>query len=457
MGDFKNKAASYEMDMVHGPITSKVLIFTVPLVLTGILQLLFNAADVAVVGQFSSSNSVAAIGSTSSLINLLISLFMGIGVGVNVLVARYYAIDHKKDVSETVHTSIAVSLIAGTLLAITGIVLARRLLVLMGSPDDVIDLSTLYIRIYFLNMPANIIYNTGASILRAVGDTKRPLYFLIISGSINVFLNLITVIFFHMDVAGVALATSVSIYVSAALIMLTLIRSSGSFAFSWKKMKITPDKLKKILIVGLPAGLQGTVFSISNVLIQSSINSFGSIAMAGNAASGNIEGFVYVSMNSFYQACVTFTSQNYGVRDMERVKKVLKNCLVLVMITGLILGNSAYFFGNTLLSVFTRDPEAIAFGLKRLSVICTLYFLCGMMDTVCGSVRGLGSSLAPMIVSVVGVCMLRILWIFTVFQIPGLHNLVVLYFSYPITWIVTFTAHLVTYLILMKKIKTRAV
>lgn len=457
MGDFKNKAASYEMDMVHGPITSKVLIFTVPLVLTGILQLLFNAADVAVVGQFSSSNSVAAIGSTSSLINLLISLFMGIGVGVNVLVARYYAIDHKKDVSETVHTSIAVSLIAGTLLAITGIVLARRLLVLMGSPDDVIDLSTLYIRIYFLNMPANIIYNTGASILRAVGDTKRPLYFLIISGSINVFLNLITVIFFHMDVAGVALATSVSIYVSAALIMLTLIRSSGSFAFSWKKMKITPDKLKKILIVGLPAGLQGTVFSISNVLIQSSINSFGSIAMAGNAASGNIEGFVYVSMNSFYQACVTFTSQNYGVRDMERVKKVLKNCLVLVMITGLILGNSAYFFGNTLLSVFTRDPEAIAFGLKRLSVICTLYFLCGMMDTVCGSVRGLGSSLAPMIVSVVGVCMLRILWIFTVFQIPGFHNLVVLYFSYPITWIVTFTAHLVTYLILMKKIKTRAV
>ena len=457
MGDFKNKAASYEMDMVHGPITSKVLIFTVPLVLTGILQLLFNAADVAVVGQFSSSNSVAAIGSTSSLINLLISLFMGIGVGVNVLVARYYAIDHKKDVSETVHTSIAVSLIAGTLLAITGIVLARRLLVLMGSPDDVIDLSTLYIRIYFLNMPANIIYNTGASILRAVGDTKRPLYFLIISGSINVLLNLITVIFFHMDVAGVALATSVSIYVSAALIMLTLIRSSGSFAFSWKKMKITPDKLKKILIVGLPAGLQGTVFSISNVLIQSSINSFGSIAMAGNAASGNIEGFVYVSMNSFYQACVTFTSQNYGVRDMERVKKVLKNCLVLVMITGLILGNSAYFFGNTLLSVFTRDPEAIAFGLKRLSVICTLYFLCGMMDTVCGSVRGLGSSLAPMIVSVVGVCMLRILWIFTVFQIPGLHNLVVLYFSYPITWIVTFTAHLVTYLILMKKIKTRTV
>lgn len=457
MGGFKNKAASYEMDMVHGPITSKVLIFTVPLVLTGILQLLFNAADVAVVGQFSSSNSVAAIGSTSSLINLLISLFMGIGVGVNVLVARYYAIDHKKDVSETVHTSIAVSLIAGTLLAITGIVLARRLLVLMGSPDDVIDLSTLYIRIYFLNMPANIIYNTGASILRAVGDTKRPLYFLIISGSINVFLNLITVIFLHMDVAGVALATSVSIYVSAALIMLTLMRSSGSFAFSWKKMKITPDKLKKILIVGLPAGLQGTVFSISNVLIQSSINSFGSIAMAGNAASGNIEGFVYVSMNSFYQACVTFTSQNYGVRDMERVKKVLKNCLVLVMITGLILGNSAYFFGNALLSVFTRDPEAIAFGLKRLSVICTLYFLCGMMDTVCGSVRGLGSSLAPMIVSVVGVCMLRILWIFTVFQIPGLHNLVVLYFSYPITWIVTFTAHLVTYLILMKKIKTRTV
>ena len=457
MGGFKNKAASYEMDMVHGPITSKVLMFTVPLVLTGILQLLFNAADVAVVGQFSSSNSVAAIGSTSSLINLLISLFMGIGVGVNVLVARYYAIDHKKDVSETVHTSIAVSLIAGTLLAITGIVLARRLLVLMGSPDDVIDLSTLYIRIYFLNMPANIIYNTGASILRAVGDTKRPLYFLITSGSINVFLNLITVIFFHMDVAGVALATSVSIYVSAALIMLTLIRSSGSFAFSWKKMKITPDKLKKILIVGLPAGLQGTVFSISNVLIQSSINSFGSIAMAGNAASGNIEGFVYVSMNSFYQACVTFTSQNYGVRDMERVKKVLKNCLVLVMITGLILGNSAYFFGNALLSVFTRDPEAIAFGLKRLSVICTLYFLCGMMDTVCGSVRGLGSSLAPMIVSVVGVCMLRILWIFTIFQIPGFHNLVVLYFSYPITWIVTFTAHLITYLILMKKIKTRAV
>ena len=455
MENLKRKADSYEMDMVSGPLTPKVLIFTVPLILTGVLQLLFNAADVAVVGQFSSSNSVAAIGSTSSLINLLISLFMGIGVGVNVLVARYYAIDNKKDVSETVHTSIAVSLIAGTFLAAAGFIFARKLLLLMGSPDDVIDLSTLYIRIYFLNMPANIIYNTGASILRAVGDTKRPLYFLIISGTINVILNLVTVIFFHMDVAGVALATSVSIYISAALIMLTLMKSSGSFSFSWKKMKITPDKFKKILIVGLPAGLQGTVFSISNVLIQSSINSFGSIAMAGNAAGGNIEGFVYVSMNAFYQACVTFTSQNYGVRNTDRVKKVLRTCLILVMLTGLVLGNSAYFFGETLLSIFTRDPEAIAFGLKRLSVICTLYFLCGMMDTVCGSVRGLGYSLAPMLVSIVGVCMLRILWIFTIFQMPEFHGLTVLYFSYPITWVITFTAHLITYLILMKKICAR--
>ena len=444
---------SYEIDMTHGPLTGKIILFTLPLVFSGLLQLFFNAADIIVVGQFASAHAVAAISSTSSLINMLIGLFLGIGVGVNVLVAHFFATHKDRDVSETVHTAICASLIAGIFLTFVGILFARPLLVAMDSPDDVIDKSVLYLRIYFSSMTANIIYNTGSAILRAVGDTKRPLFILTISGIINVLLNLLTVIYFHMDVAGVGLATSASLFVSAALVLRCLLFTEASYRFDPKKLRITPAKLKQILQIGLPAGLQSVVFSVSNVLIQSSVNSFGSMAMAGNGAAANIEGFVYIAMDAFYHACMTFTSQNYGVLDMKRVRKVAVICQVMVIITGLTLGGLAFFFAKPLLAIYVSDATAISTGVMRISIICTLYFICGSMCVLCGTLRGLGSAVIPMITSLVGACAVRILWIFTVFQIPAYHSLKTLYISYPISWGLTALAHLIYYFFLRKKIR----
>lgn len=450
------QAKSYEIDMIHGPLTGKILLFAVPLALSGILQLLFNAADIIVVGQFASDFSVAAVGSTGSLINLLVSLFMGLAVGVNVIVAQYYAIAREKDVSETVHTALFLSLIAGLFLAVLGIIAAPPLLALMGTPDEVIGLAALYLRIYFAGMPVNLIYNIGSAVLRAIGDTRRPLLFLSLAGVINVILNLFFVIVLHMDVAGVALATIISQAVSALLVMRCLAESRESYRFDVKLLRISPDKAMRILQVGLPAGLQGTVFSFSNVIIQSSINSFGAMAMAGNAAAANIEGFVYVSMNAFYQACVTFVSQNFGALDFERIRRVLINCLGLVFVTGLVLGLLCHLFSRPLVMLYTSDAEAVAVGMSRIAVICTIYFLCGMMDVVCGAVRGLGAAFTPMVVATGGACGLRLIWIFTVFRIPRFHTLTVLYFSYPVTWFFTGIAHLVCFVMLQKHAMQKA-
>ena len=377
-------ARSYEIDMCSGPLIPKILQFSIPLMLSGILQLLFNAADIIVVGQFTGSQAMAAVGSTGSLNNLIINIFIGLSIGSSVLMARYYGAKEERNIHELVHTSVLLSLLSGSVLIVLGLILARPLLTLMGTPYDVIDQAVLYMRIVFLGMPALMTYDFGAGILRAIGDTRRPLAYLFIAGVINVFLNLFFVIVFGMGVAGVAIATIISQYTSAALVIRCMMRSSSAYKLSLKKLRIYRSKLLQILRIGLPAGVQGAVFSISNVLIQASINSFGSIAVAGNTAASNIEGFVYTSMNAIYQASTSFTSQNVGARKTERIVPVLFSCLMIVTAVGVILGGAATLFGRQLLGIYSSDPEVIQYGLGRLHVVCLTYLLCGLIDTGCG-------------------------------------------------------------------------
>lgn len=449
----KHLNQSYRMDMTEGPLTSKIIRFTIPVMLSAILQLLFNTADVIVVGRFSGKTALAAVGSTGSLINMLISIFMGLAIGTNVLVARYQGAKDNKAVSETVHTSIALGVVGGFILIITGILFTRPLLEMMATPDDVIEQSTLYMQIIFLGMPLSLILNFGAAVLRAVGDTKRPLYYLTVAGIVNVILNLFLVTVFNLGVAGVAIATVISQAVSCTLIILCLKHEIGAIKLYFNKIKITPDKFINIMQIGLPAGLQGCIFSISNVLIQSSVNSFGSTVMAGNTAASNIEGFVYVSMNSLHQTCISFISQNFGAGKFKRIKMILINCIVIVTITGLVLGNSAYLLGKYLLSAYNSEPEVIREGLIRLSIICTMYFLCGLMDVMVGAMRGIGYSILPMIVSLIGACGLRIIWIYTVFA--HFRSLQILFISYPVTWTITFLSHLICYYIVTRKYKDK--
>lgn len=444
---------SFEIDMCSGALLPKILLFTLPLILSGILQLLFNAADVVVVGRFAGNESLAAVGSTGSLTNLLVNLFMGLSVGVNVLVSRYYGGKKEEDVSSTVHTSMIVSVVGGIFLAILGFVVARPMLKLMDTPEDVINLSVLYMRIYFMGMPVMLLYNFGSAILRAIGDTRRPLYYLMIAGVINVGLNLLFVIEFQMGVAGVALATVISQCVSAGLIVRCLMMSEGCFQLSFSKLHMDWDKFGRIARIGLPAGVQGSLFSISNVLIQSSVNSFGSIAMAGNTAGSNIEGFVYTSMNAVHQAAVSFTGQNLGGKKFYRINKILIECLLIVTIIGLVMGNGAVLLAHQLLGLYSPDPEVIAYGIGRMSIICATYCLCGIMDVMVGSIRGLGYAVMPMIVSLMGACVFRIIWIYTIFAWN--RSLETLYISYPISWALTFFAHAICFLIVRKKMEKR--
>ncbi len=445
---------SYEMDMCSGPLLSKILVFAVPLMLSGVLQLLFNAADIIVVGRFTGSEALAAVGSTSALINLIINLFIGVSVGANVVAARNYGARDAEGVSQTVHTAILAALTGGVILIFAGIFLARPMLEWMGTPEDVIDLAVLYMRIYFVGMPAFMVYNFGAAILRAIGDTKRPLYFLTLSGVVNVAFNLVFVIVFHMGVAGVALATIISQAISAVLILMCLIKTEGPCHLDLKQLKFHTKPFSDMLRIGLPAGLQGAIFSISNVLIQSSVNSFGSLVMAGNTAAGNIEGFVYTAMNAVYQTSLSFTSQNMGARQYKRVDKVLIQCLMVVAVVGLVLGNGAYIFGDKLLGIYSSDPQVIEYGLLRMSLVSATYFLCGLMDVLVGSIRGLGYSIMPMLVSLTGACLFRVIWIFTIFQAE--RTLFCLYVSYPISWILTAGIHLICYLCVRKKAFAKA-
>ena len=449
----KNDAKKYEIDMCNGPLFKKILIFYIPLMLSGVLQLLFNAADIVVVGRFAGSHALAAVGSTSALINLLVNLFIGLSVGANVLVARFYGAGLKRDLSEMVHTAIMTSLVAGCFLAVVGIFVAGPALRLMGTPDDVIQHSILYMQIYFAGMPAMMAYNFGAAVLRAVGDTKRPLYYLLIAGVVNVILNLICVIVLHMGVAGVAIPTVISQIVSAILVLRCLVKTDSDYRLDLKQLRIIPEKMWKMVQIGIPAGLQGALFSISNVLIQSSVNSFGSIAMAGNTAASNIEGFIYTSMNALYQTSISFTGQNYGARNHKRIGRILLICEGLVILVGLVMGNAAYLFGDTLLRLYTTEAEVISYGMLRLSFIASTYALCGMMDVIVGSLRGIGCSLLPMFVSLTGACLFRVVWIYTIFQ--HFHRLETLYISYPISWTLTFSVHLICFLILYRKLGKR--
>lgn len=449
----KKEKKSFEIDMCNGPLLGKILLFAFPLMLSGVLQLLFNAADVIVVGRFAGHEALAAVGSTSSLINLLINLFIGLSVGTNVLVANYYGAKKERLVSETVHTSVLTSLISGCILIVAGLFLAGPLLKLMGTPDDVLNQATLYMRIYFMGMPVIMLYNFGSAILRAIGDTRRPLYYLLLAGILNVILNLLFVIRFGMGVAGVALATVLSQVVSAGLIVRALMQSEGCFHLDLRQLKIYPARLKQMIRVGLPAGMQGAIFSVSNVLIQSSINSFGSVVMAGSTAASNIEGFVYNAMNSFYQTSLSFTSQNYGAGKLDRVNRILLLCLSCVTVTGLVLGNGAYLFGRQLLGIYSSDPDVISYGLIRMAYLCIPYFTCGVMDVFVGSLRGMGYSVMPMLVSLTGACGFRILWIFTVFRYS--HTLETLFISYVISWILTGGVHLICYCAAMRRQKQR--
>lgn len=439
--------------MCNGPLLGKIIVFYVPLMLSGVLQLLFNAADIIVVGQFAGDEALAAVGSTSSLINLLVNVFIGLSVGTNVLVARFYGAGQKNELSAMVHTSVLTSLISGVLLVFVGFFMAKPALKLMGVPEDVIGMSILYIRIYFAGMPVMMAYNFGSAILRAVGDTKRPLYYLFAAGVVNVVLNLIFVVFFHMSVGGVALATVISQGLSAFLVLRCLAKTPSDYQLKLRLLRIEKDKLVKMIQIGIPAGLQGALFSVSNVLIQSSVNSFGKIAMAGNTAASNIEGFVYTAMNALHQSAISFTGQNFGARKFDRIRRIMIICLSLVIGVGLVLGNGAYFAGGTLLKLYTDNPEAISFGVLRLSVICTTYCLCGMMDVMVGVIRGMGYGIMPMLVSLTGACLFRVVWIFTIFQ--KIRTLECLYVSYPISWALTFAAHVICFLVVFRKEKKK--
>lgn len=443
-------AGLYEIDMCNGPLFSKIVLFSVPLMLSGILQLLFNAADVIVVGKFAGHESLAAVGATTALVNLLINIFVGLSVGANVMVARYYGGQKLKDLEETIHTSMLLAVIGGVILIVVGVALTPPLLRLMGTPNNILPLSVLYLRIIFIGMPVTLIYNFGAAILRAVGDTRRPLYFLLTAGIINVILNLIFVIKFSMGVAGVAWATIISQCISAILIVQCLMRSDTYYRLQIRKLRLVQNKMREIAQIGIPAGLQGAVFSVSNVLIQSSVNSFGDIAMAGNTAAASIEGFVYSGMNAVYQTALSFTSQNFGAKQYERMTRILIYCLGLVTGVGLVLGCGAVLLGPHLISVYNNNPEVIAYGFNRLKIIGTAYFICGLMDTMVGGLRGMGYSVVPMFVSLTGACAFRVVWIFTIFAMY--RTLEVLYLSYPVSWIITTIAHIICYVIIRKKI-----
>lgn len=437
------------MDMTEGPLFSKVLFFAFPIMLSGVLQLLFNAADTVVVGRFAGNEALAAVGSVGSLNNLIISLFIGLSVGANVLVARYTGSKDGRAVSDTVHTSVFISLVGGLVLTVIGVTLARPLLLLMGSPEDVIDLATLYVRIIFIGMPVQMLYNFCAAILRAVGDTKRPLYFLTIAGVINVVLNLIFVILFHMSVAGVALATILSQCVSAWLIVHSLMTMDGPTKLIPRQLRVNKNILGEIIRIGLPAGIQSSVFSLSNVVIQSSVNSFGSIVIAGNAAASNIGSFVYQAMNTFQQAITCFASQNMGARKPARILSSLWVCLFWAFSFGIVLGVLSCVFGERLLGIYSADPAVIDAGMQRLYMVCGPYFLCGMMDVMTGVLRGVGYSILPMAVSLLGACAFRILWIVTIFAAaPSMTSLMI---SYPTSWLLTFCAHSLIFIFIWKK------
>lgn len=447
----EKKKNRFEIDMCNGSIMNKLISFSIPLMISGILQLAFNAVDIVVVGRFSGSESLAAVGSTTALINVFTNLFIGISLGANVLAARFYAAGCEKEMSETVHTAITFAIISGVVMALVGLFFSRGALELMGTPDNVINLSTLYMKIYFLGMPFFMLYNYGAAILRAVGDTKRPLLFLIVAGVINACLNLLLVIAFHLGVAGVAIATVTAQFVSCVLVLRCLYKSDSSYQLRFSKLMIKKVYLGQIFQVGIPAGIQSTVINFSNVLLQSSVNSFGSVAMAGYTAANNIFGFLYASINAVTQACMSFTSQNYGVRKFKRMDKVLANCAILSIIVSVVIGGGSYLLGHQILGIYTKQEDVIQCGMEILSISTIPYFLCGLMDMIPGSMRGVGYSAVPMLLSIIGTVGTRLVWIYGVF--PEHRSLYVLFMSYPVSWGLTIVMQAICLVFVRRKIR----
>ncbi len=444
------------MDMCEGPLFKKIITYTIPIILTSLLQLLFNAADMVVVGQFSGNVALAAVGSTGSLVTLFVNFFIGFSVGGGVTVAHAIGAKDDKAVFQAVHTTMPVAIISGLIITAIGVPGASLFLRLMGTPDNVLPLSTLYLQIYFSGMVFNMVYNFGAAILRAAGDTKSPMIYLSIAGVINVALNLVFVIVFKMSVAGVATATVISQMVSAVLVVINLMRRNDACRFIPGKMRIFKGPLFKILRVGLPSGVQGSLFAVANVMIQSSVNGFGSIAMSGAAAAANIEGFVYVIMNAFYQAALNFTGQNMGARKLDRVKRIFWICVCSAGVAGILSGGLAYIFGRPLLSIYISDSaSAIHYGIMRMSRVGLFYFLCGMMESMTGTIRGMGSSVSTMIISLFWACGFRLTWIYTIFQIPRFHTLQMLYTTFPLSWALTALCELIFFLYLYRKYKKR--
>ena len=443
------KTSKYEIDMCNGSIMDKLISFSLPLMLSSILQLMFNAVDIIVVGRFSSSQALAAVGSTTALINIFTNLFIGVSLGANVLAARYFAAGRDKEMSEAVHTAITLALISGVIMAFVGVGMSRTALSLMATPADVIDLSAVYMRIYFMGMPFFMLYNYGAAILRAVGDTKRPLMFLIVAGLTNVVLDLLLVIVIPLGVAGVAIGTVASQMISCILVLRCLYKSEGSYQLRFSRLMIRWVYLKWIFQVGIPAGIQSTVINFSNALLQSSVNSFGSTAMAGYTAANNILGFLYAAVNAVTQACMSFTSQNYSVGKQKRMDRVLLDCMLLSAGVSIVLGVGAYVFGSQILRVYTTETEVIQCGLEILSITTVPYFLCGIMDLIPGALRGMGHSAVPMVLSVIGTVGTRIVWIYGFF--PQHRSLHFLFISYPGSWIITIAMQAVCFWFVRKK------
>lgn len=443
----KNK---YEIDMCNGTIMDKLISFALPLMVSGILQLMFNAVDIIVVGRFSGSQALAAVGSTTALINVFTNLFIGVSLGANVLAARFYAAGKDKEMSETVHTAITLALVSGVVMAVVGLVFSRWALEIMGTPADVIDQSSLYMRIYFLGMPFFMVYNYGAAILRAVGDTKRPLMFLIVAGVINAVLNMFLVIAFHMGVAGVAIATVISQMISCLLVLRCLYKTDSSYQLRFSRLCMKKFYLVQIFQVGIPAGIQSTVINFSNALLQSSVNSFGSTAMAGYTAANNVLGFLYASVNAVTQACMSFTSQNYGVGKYKRMDRVLLDCGILSFVIAFVLGCGSYIFGGEILKIYTEDPEVIRCGVEILSITTVPYFLCGIMDLFPGALRGMGHSGVPMILSIIGTVGTRIVWIFWIF--PQNRSLYTLFISYPASWALTIVMQVICFIFVRRTV-----
>ena len=451
----KTKVKAYTMDMTEGPVLTKILMFSIPLMFSSVLQILFNAADIVVVGKFVGDTALAAVGSNSALINLVTNLFIGLSIGANVIVARYFGGKQDENTSIAVHTSIALGFISGIILTLIGIIGAPFFLRIMLTPEDVLPQAVLYLRILFAGITSMMLYNFGSAVLRAVGDTKRPLYFLLLAGIINVILNLFFVIVLKMSVAGVALATILSQALSCVLVLWCLTKEDSAIKLNFRKIRINKIKFIQILKIGLPAGFQGVVFALSNTVIQSSVNSFGSVVMAGSAAAQNIEGIVYFAMNSFYQASITFTSQCYGAKKFARINKVLAMSLLCVVAAGLICGHGLLFSGYRILGIFSSNSQVIVAGMNRLSVILSTYFLCGIMDVLVGALRGIGYSVLPMVVSLVGSCLLRLLWLATVFQMERFHTTTTVYLSYPISWAITLSVHAVCFAVLRRKLEDK--